>query len=421
MLKLDPKHTAGIAPGFSLSEAREDYQEDIDRARESLLARAGAPEAMLGWIHPVSLTEAEQAPIEALSPTITDVVLLGIGGSALGARMGLKALAKGEGRRVHVVDNIEAEYVDWCLKHLVPEHTLVCVVSKSGTTPEIAALASIFFRWLAEALPEPEAQIWLMTDPEDGHLRALAREHSLTSFPIPPSVGGRFSVVTPAALVPLKLAGIDIEQFILGADSASAEAKTGEGMARDLTLIHYQALAHGKHTAVMMPYSSQLAAFGDWFAQLWAESLGKRVNRAGEEVFAGQTPLAARGATDQHSLLQLFAEGPNDKVHTFIKVEEHKALAIPATPFTESELSYLTKHTLQTVLNTELEATAEALAEAGRPSYTITLEKLDARHLGYLCMNYMWATALMGELLNIDAFNQPGVEASKRLTKEKLG
>jgi glucose-6-phosphate isomerase len=248
---------------------------------------------------------------------------------------------------------------------------------------------------------------------------------------VPPEVGGRFSVLSPVGLLPAALVGIDIEGLLDGARLALERAEIDDLQQNPAAL--YAALHHeadqnqGARIHVLMPYTDRLRELAEWFRQLWAESLGKRVNREGRTVHAGPTPVGAVGATDQHSQVQLFMEGPYDKAITFITVEDFGVeVKIPGPPAGSAsglpaDLAYLPGHTLGELLRAEYEATASALAQMGRMSCTLSLPDLSARTIGETIMFFQIATGYAGVWYGIDPFDQPGVELGKRLTYAAMG
>ncbi|WP_457629491.1 glucose-6-phosphate isomerase [Oceanithermus sp.] len=397
----------------------------LEAARDALWERAGAPEAMLGWVHLPEATDVLRSVQRfALSrEDVTDVLVLGIGGSALGAKA-LDAALGGAGARLHFVDNVEPEPVAALFDRLDPRTTLVNVISKSGTTAETMAAFLLALDWLRRGLgDEWKRQVVVTTDPERGVLRPFAERHGLASFTIPPDVGGRFSVFSPVGLVPLALAGVEVEALLTGARkaNASARADVGENLPAQTALAQHLAWRKGQRISVLMPYSTRLALLPAWFVQLHAESLGKAYDRSGSRIHMGPTPLPAVGATDQHSQVQLFREGPFDKVVVFLRHREaDHDLTLPAEEGLE-ELGYLFGKSLFQLLRAEAAATAHALAAARRPNYTIWIERPDAYHLGWLLQHLMWQTAFLGELWNVNAFDQPGVELGKRYTYALLG
>ncbi len=361
------------------------------------------------------------------------VLVLGIGGSALGTRAVLEAL-RGPGwnelddearefwPRLTVLDNVDPTSVAAALRRIDPRRVLVNVVSKSGGTAETMAQYLVVRAWLEEALGSGATRhLVFTTDPERGALRELARREGIAALAVPPAVGGRYSVLSPVGLLPAALVGVRIEDLLRGARRALAAADTDEFTAHPAALwsgLQWAAdTGLGRHIHVLMAYSDRLRAVGDWFCQLWAESLGKRVNREGAVVHVGPTPLAAVGAVDQHSLVQLLVEGPLDKTVTFLGVADHgEDVAIPGRDGLPAELAYLAGHTLGGLLRAEREATAEALARAGRMSCLVELADLSAESVGEALMFFQLATGYAGAWYGVDPFDQPGVELGKRLT-----
>jgi len=395
----------------------------LEEARQALLARQNDPAAMLGWVR---LPEADIGPIAEFARAnawVRDVLVLGIGGSSLGAKA-LAAALGGLGVRLHFADNVEPEPVAALLASLDPRVTLVNVISKSGTTAETMAVFLLTLDWLRQSLDEEwRRHVVVTTDPEKGVLRPFAEKHDLATFSVPPDVGGRFSVFSPVGLLPLAFAGVDISGLLAGAKRAngSAAGEIGENLPAQTALAQYLAWRKGQHISVLMPYSSRLALLPAWFVQLHAESLGKAYDRSGSRVHVGPTPLGAVGATDQHSQVQLFREGPFDKLIVFVRHRQaDHDLVLPAEKGLE-ELSYLFGKSLFELLSAEAAATAHALAVARRPNYTIYLDRVDAYHLGWLLQHLMWQTAYLGELFDVNAFDQPGVELGKRYTYALMG
>ena len=374
------------------------------------------------------------------------LLILGIGGSALGAKAMLSATKPaawnewGADRRdgwptLTILDNVDPYTVMATLDRLDPRQTLVNVISKSGGTAETLAQYLIVREWLERAVGEAAVDhLVITTDPEKGALRALAREEGIASFEVPPAVGGRFSVLTAVGLLPAALLGIDLTELLAGAQEAVEEAEHDD-LARNpaarWAALQWQAQAtRAANVHVLMPYSDRLREFAEWYRQLWAESLGKRLDRSGAEVFRGPTPVGAVGATDQHSQVQLFMEGPFDKALTFVRVLETRGmLTIPHRgPRTEDRgvgavepaLGYLRGQTLGKLLDEEFLATREALRSQGRMSSTIELPTLDTRAFGRLIMFFQLATGYAGVWYGVDPFDQPGVELGKDLTRKAM-
>jgi glucose-6-phosphate isomerase len=375
------------------------------------------------------------------------LLILGTGGSALGMRALCTALRPpawnewGEDKRdgfptLTILENVDPVTVLAALDRLDPRHTLVNVISKSGGTAETLAQYLIVRQWLEQAVGEADARRHLVitTDPEVGPLRAIATRDQITAFEVPPDVGGRFSVLTAVGLLPAALLGIDIEELVAGAADAVEEANAealDQNPAALWAALQWQAQhARAANIHVLMPYSDRLRDLGEWFRQLWAESLGKRVDREGREVFRGPTPVMAVGATDQHSQVQLFMEGPFDKTITFVRVlETVQLLDIPReargekreVDSPESSFNYLIGHTLGELLDAEFLATREALRSAGRMSTTIELDAVTPRSVGRLLMFFQCATGFAGAWYGVNPFDQPGVELGKVLTRKAFG
>ena len=336
---------------------------------------------------------------EGLGQAYDHVLVLGIGGSALGVKALLNALREpgwnelgDEGRefypRLTVLDNVDPSTVAAALRRIDPRRVLVNVISKSGGTAETMAQYLVVRAWLEEALGQAaNRHLVFTTDPARGALREIANRDGIATLEVPPEVGGRFSVLSPVGLLPAALVGIDIEQLLAGARQALDAAQPDELLKNRPAL--YSALLWaadatlGAKLHVLMPYTDRLREFAEWYRQLWAESLGKAQDRRGSLVNRGPTPLAAVGATDQHSQVQLFMEGPFDKVVSFVTVENFgDDVTIPQRPDQPADLAYLPGHTLGELLRAEQEATAAALSRMGRMNCTLELPDLSARQPG---------------------------------------
>jgi len=363
-----------------------------------------------------------------------DVVLLGIGGSALGpialrtalCPPGWNELDGGARRglpRLHVLDNIDPGTVDAVLKRVTLARTLFIVTSKSGGTAETMSQFLVVHELLQRAsLPLAEHLVFV-TDPKNGALRPLAGELGVPALDIPPGVGGRYSVLTPVGTLPAALLGADVTALLRGAGEM-ADWCDETDLARNpagafAALLYLSDVRHGRVVDVLMPYSDPLRDLAAWFVQLWAESLGK--HRA-DGPSVGGTPLPALGATDQHSQVQSFMEGPANKLISFIAVAERDHdVRIPGGFGHVTELGYLAGHSLAELIDIEQRATAGALARRGRANLTIHLDRVDAWHVGAVMMLLEIATAYAGEMYGVNAFNQPGVELGKHFAYALLG
>jgi glucose-6-phosphate isomerase len=379
------------------------------------------------------LAQAEQF-VARTAGRYRDVVLLGIGGSSLGPIALRNALrpsqwnqlddtARGGHPRLHVLDNVDPHTIDALLSRVALADTLFLVVSKSGGTAETMAQYLIVRGRLGDAgLPLAE-HLCFVTDPTKGALRPIANAEGIPALDIPANVGGRFSVLCPVGTLPAALVGIDVRSLLAGAEAMARRCDTADlrqNPAGVFAVLQWLADTRGgRPIHVLLPYSDPLRDIALWFVQLWAESLGK-IQPGGAHV--GPTPVPALGATDQHSQVQLFMEGPHDKTVTFVAVEHPEVdVTIPPMHAEVPDLSYLGGHTMWELLQAERRATAGALATRGRPSATLTLERVDPWHLGGLMMFFEIATAYAGALYGVNAFDQPGVEQGKLFTYGIMG
>jgi len=367
-----------------------------------------------------------------------DYLLIGIGGSSLGAIATILALAnpyrnllpndRRGGPRFFVFDNPDPEKVRATLDVVDLDRTLVNVVTKSGQTAETMANFLVARQALEAAVGKERAseQIVATTDPKEGLLRKLADEEGYRTFPVPPGVDGRQTVLSAVGLLPAALCGVDIHGLLQGAAAMRERCRGDDVRANPAYLLAaISVLADtrlGKSMLVTMPYADALYGVADWFRQLWAESLGKRLSVSGEEVFAGQTPIKALGAIDQHSQIQLYTEGPNDKLIALVAVGHYRArVEIGETPDGIPELAYLQGAELGQLLDRERVATAWALTQARRPNLTITVPEIDARVIGELFFLHQVQTVMAGALYGVNPFGQPGVEAGKNATYALMG
>jgi glucose-6-phosphate isomerase len=377
-----------------------------------------------------------KALAESLQQRFENVVVLGIGGSALGTTAVFSALRpvwhnlvpaeKRDGLpRLFVFDNVDPDGFASNLEALDPLNTCFLVISKSGSTVETTCQFLIAREWVSRSVGEEfRAHFILITDPEQGALRTLASEEGYRSCAIPPGVGGRFSVFTAVGLLPLACAGVDIERLLKGAADFSPHLNKGELFENPAYLnaaLQYLAYEKGLRISVMMPYSDRLRDIADWFRQLWAESLGKKQRLDGTPCHVGPTPVQALGTTDQHSQVQLYMEGPVDKVVTFLALENYdQELPIPDYPQAPS-MSYLAGHSMAELIQMERLATSAALTRNGRPNCTITLPSVTAESVGALLYMLEVQTLFAGSLFDVDPLDQPGVEEGKAFTYALMG
>ncbi|HWQ57729.1 MAG TPA: glucose-6-phosphate isomerase [Clostridia bacterium] len=363
-------------------------------------------------------------------------VVLGIGGSALGPIAVQQALGhlnynelptdRRGGPKLYVADNVDPERMAALLDVIDPEKTAFNVVTKSGSTSETMAQLLLFTALLKERLGgDWRAHVVATTDEKAGNLIKIAKAEDLETFYVPDGVGGRFSELCPVGLLAAAVCGVDIRELLAGAaymDGLCSIQDYRRNPAFMSAALEVLAMEKGCNVSVLMPYADSLKYIADWYAQLWAESLGKRVNRTGEVVNSGQTPVKSLGVTDQHSQVQLYAEGPYDKVVTFVGVDAYRTeLAIPRSFDDIPDVAFLSGHTFNELIKSEQLATEYALTKSGHMNKTITLPEVNAFTVGQLLYLFEMQTAFAGELLNIDAFDQPGVEEGKKATYALLG
>ncbi len=363
-------------------------------------------------------------------------VVLGIGGSALGntaIQQSLRPLnwnfldedKRKECPRIFIWDNVDPEYILSNLEILDLSKTVFNVISKSGSTAEAMSNYLIVRGILEFWNLDVRKHLVFTTDPEKGVLNKIAAKDGISKLVIPPSVGGRFSVLTPVGLLSAMMAGIDVKKILNGAKESRDKmlnSRLWENNAGLIAVHHRLQYRKGRTISVMFAYSNALYSWADWYRQLWAESLGKQKDKNGTDVFLGPTPIKAIGPTDQHSQVQLYSEGKNDKVITFLKVENFRnTVRIPQIHGDIEELSYLGNRTLNELINFEQEGTAYALKKHDKPNLTVIFPTIDENNIGEFIFTYELATALFGYMENIDPFDQPGVEDGKIATYALMG
>lgn len=396
--------------------------------------QANSGKGMMGW---TELATSQDEIVEDILTTAKHIrenfkafVVLGIGGSALGPIAVFQALCHlhynelpedKRGPKFYVEDNVDPERMNALLDVIDVKTTMFNVITKSGATSETMSQYLIITDLLQKALGKDFAShVIATTDAEKGNLIKLAKKEGFKTYYIPSSVGGRFSELCPVGLLPAAVLGVDIKEFLAGVKdmkdmSVSDDYRKNAPLCS--ALLQYISMQKGKNISVMMPYADSLKYIADWYSQLWAESLGKAVDLQGNVVNVGQTPVKSLGVTDQHSQVQLYTEGPFDKVVTFIAVDKFRSsYVIPQGLPDFPDVNFLCGNDLATLLNNERIATEYALTKAKRANRTIYMPEVNARTLGQLLYFFMLETAYCGAMLGIDAFNQPGVEEGKKAT-----
>ncbi len=409
---LDIGNALGGSPGLT-EETLAHLDERVAIAHDRIEAGMEAKEhgyAALNLPETVD-TDEIRAAVEPFG-TPAAVLTVGIGGSALGAATISAALADQTDVEAHFLDNVDPEDTVALLESLPLDETVVNVVSRSGTTAETLANFLVVREAMEKAGVDWTEQTFVTTG-DEGNLRNLADKHDLPSLRVPDGVPGRFSALSTVGLACGALQGIDIEGVVEGAQH---EMDRLSGSLYDSPAYAYGAVSYalaerGALTNAMMPYAESLEYFAEWFAQLWAESLGKEG--------LGQTPARALGATDQHSQLQLYRAGPRDKLVTLVRPREREDIAIPETDL--DGLSYLGGSGLGDLLDAEFEATEASLAAEGRPNVRIEVDAVDAHGIGELLYGMEAACVMYGELAGVSTFTQPAVEWGKKAARGLLG
>ncbi len=414
--------------------AREDVpemQRRLEAVRAELLRRKEAGE--IGFF---SIPAARRGlrEVETMAAAVRrefkTLIVIGIGGSDLGARAIIRALKEpGRGVDVRFIGaNTDPEEIAALLEDVDLRRAALNIISKSGDTIEPMSVFLLLRDRLIKRVGKKRhaRHVIATTDAKKGTLRRIADAEGYRTLSVPADIGGRFSALTTVGLFPAACAGIPVSGLLTGAGQV-LDAFVSEPAARNFPLLfaglHYEAYVRGfQHVTVLMPYADGLKEFGAWFRQLWAESLGKKHDRKGGVVYHGLTPIAALGATDQHSQIQLYNEGPFDKLVTFVETEKFRADFKVPNPYPEIEgTAYMSGLPFSRIIHAEREATALALARNGRPNGTLTVPDISPRSVGGLMFFFQLATAAMGELLNIDAYDQPGVEEGKKNMYAILG
>ncbi len=414
---LRPEELEALAP--ELDRVR---RELTQRRAEGQLAVADLPYRRADVQRVVQAAAAAQDRFDTL-------VVIGIGGSALGAQALHQALGGERGLRVVVSDSVDPGALRALLGSLDLQRTLFNVVSKSGDTAEtMARFLIVRDRLMREfGAVDYKDHVLVTTEAARGSLRQIVNDEGFQSLAVPPDVDGRFSALTAVGLFPAAFSGVDVEELLAGAAMLDQRMRAAESPLADPALalagsLWTLARTRGKRIVVLMSYAERLAAAGDWFCQLWGESLGKAVDRDGRIVEYGQTAVRARGSTDQHSQLQLYLEGPRDKVVLFLRVEDHgEPLDIPAAYQDLEDVGCLGGNSLGALLNGSQRATELALARRGRPSATLALPAVNPFTVGQLVYLLEMATLSSGWLEGIDPFGQPAIEQTKELTFGLMG
>jgi glucose-6-phosphate isomerase len=438
--KLTTPDEQALKKNFVTDEELSQMREAALQAFDQVQAGKGSAEKMMAW---TTLPFCQQQVVQALNDKAQQIrsqfdafVVLGIGGSALGpiaVQQALNDLHYNElprqqrgGPKLYVEDNVDPERMASLINVLDLDKTCFNVISKSGNTSETMSQYLIVSDLLKQRFGKDYAKhMVITTDAQKGNLRKIAQADGVDTFAVPDGVGGRFSELCPVGLLAAAVCGADIAQLLAGAaymDEICQARDPEKNPALFGAVMMKLAMDKGMNISVMMPYADSLKYFSDWYAQLWAESLGKNRLITGEPCAVGQTPVKAVGVTDQHSQVQLYTEGPNDKLITFLAVSQYRANVTISEGCAQSpDVHFLCGHTLNELIDAERKATQYALLKSAKPSYTITLKQVNEFTLGQLMYYLEMMTAYCGSLLGIDAFDQPGVEEGKNAAYAMLG
>jgi glucose-6-phosphate isomerase len=406
----------------------------LTRAHETLVERTrGGLEGQFACLTLHDQMPPQVPEIERVAADLRrfdDVIVIGIGGSSLGAKAVNRALngtrAADAKPNLCFLENVDPYLLEHVLDRVEPAKTAVVAISKSGGTIETVVQYLVLRDWLERSLGREQARRhqWVVTDPASGWLRELARAENLPSLPVPPKVGGRYSVLSAVGLLPLAAVGIDVNELLAGAAANAARCAATDAAhnpALELAALYYlQDVKRNVRVSIMMPYVHPLRLFVDWYCQLWAESLGKFSTHPGE-LPGGTLPVRATGAVDQHSQLQMYLESRHDKMFTFLALSnwDHDA-TVPLPDEAAKRFPFLNGRLLSEVLDAEFRATRSVITRTGHPNLTIRLPALNAHVLGQLIDLYQRTTVYAGLLYEINPLDQPAVEQGKKLAVENL-
>ncbi len=333
------------------------------------------------------------------------MVVVGVGGSSLGTKTVYKALRYKATRKLVFLDNVDPLLISETLRTIDWENTCFLFVSKSGKTLETVTILNVILRELASRNLPLKGRVIFVGD-RGNSFEELSQKFGAKFFSVPSEIGGRFSIFTAVSLIPCLYAGFNCERLLMGGETSLKDVK----IPLNLALWKYENYKAGRKNSVLMPYTSYLREFTEWYSQLWAESLGKNGK--------GQTPVKAIGTSSQHSILQLFIDGPDDKLYQFFVIERFPADY--RLPENVEILEYLSNKKISEVIKAEFKGTLQSLTVKGRPVVVFTLDRLEEFELGYLFMTYMVATVKMAEFLGVNPYGQPAVELGKKVAKEIL-
>lgn len=399
----------------------EALRDRIDKAHQEIVQRRWAELAFIDLAS--QNTDEIRKTAEWVRKNAEDFLIFGIGGSALGPRSILEALSPFHNLkrkpRVFIYDNVDPGTLSAILSLVDIKKSIANVITKSGSTAETMASFMVIWNELSKAMgSNAGGRIIATTDPEKGNLRTIARDKGLKTLSIPPGVVGRYSVLSPVGLLLAEVIGVDTKEMLRGAADINGKCSEPEIWKNPAylfgTLLYLMDKEEKRNISVMIPYADGLKYLSEWFSQLWAESLGK--------LGMGMTPYPSLGTVDQHSQLQLWMEGPEDKVFIFMRVEDYGTdIRIPEVFEDMEGIGYLGGHLFSELIKAEEESTELALTKNKRPNMTLHVPSADAYHIGQLFQFFEIATVFTGFLYGVNPFNQPGVEEGKNFTYGMMG
>jgi glucose-6-phosphate isomerase len=406
-----------IAPKEILAEPTFDWVDYVDQNHDKALISGDEKQGFIDLPYDTNIVNEINSKIAKFQNKFDTIVVLGIGGSMLGVQVLLDSLYVEQKIVVHCLDNIDPFIIEDLAHNLDYSQTLFLVQTKSGGTPETIAQFLYFKEQLESFEMKLENHFIFVTDPKVGYLRQLANENSnIVALEIPVNVGGRFSILTPIGLLVSCLLDLDAQKLLDGAKNILDNEKYECAI---LANQQFQLYKQGVDQNVLMPYTSRLATLAKWYIQLLSESTGKEFDLNGNKVNVGLTPVPALGATDQHSQAQLFKDGPFNKLIMTVQVQDYQANPIIADK-APAGLEYLQGITFGMLMDAELQGTRQSLTESGKPNLNIVVDKVCEYTMGELFMLFELSVAYLGHMLEINPFDQPGVERAKVLAREIL-
>lgn len=409
------------------------WQDQVQDAHAKVHEGTGRGNDFLGWVQPLDPNGEIVSNVLSAAEKIranSDVLLvIGIGGSYAGARAGIEMLThtfrnalpkeQRNGPEVYFVGhNLSSTYMSQLFGMLDGKDVSVNVISKSGTTTEPAIAFRLVREWMINKYGMEAAgqRIYATTDKEKGALRGFAETEGYTTFVIPDDVGGRYSVLTPVGLLPMAVAGIDVKEMLQGAQEAAKEyanPNLDENVCYQYAVSRNNLYQQGKKIELLVSYDPRFTVFAEWWKQLFGESEGKE--------HKGIYPASVQFTTDLHSMGQYIQEGERHLFETVLWVDDKTDVVIPGMEKDLDNLNYLTGKTVNYVNQQAMRATLEAHEDGGVPSLLLNIPVLDARNVGHLFYFFEKACGVSGYLLNVNPFDQPGVEAYKKNMFRLLG